>query len=55
MTVTLKVLDMIQSRVNQGDTEPVQKLTENAMVSSSTVHNQRTEECHIGLGVFNKE
>jgi hypothetical protein len=28
MTVTLKVLDMIQSRVNQGGTEPVQKLTE---------------------------
>jgi hypothetical protein len=29
MTVTLKVLDKIQSRINQGDTEPVQKLTEN--------------------------
>jgi hypothetical protein len=31
ITVTLKVLDMIQSRINQGDNEPVQKLTENAM------------------------
>ena len=31
ITVTLKVLDMIQSRINQGDNEPVQKLTENVM------------------------
>jgi hypothetical protein len=31
ITVTLKVLDMIQSRINQGDTEPVQRLTENVM------------------------
>lgn len=29
ITVTLKVLDMIQSRINQGDTEPVQRMAEN--------------------------
>jgi hypothetical protein len=31
ITVTLKVLDMIQSRINQGDIEPVQRLAENVM------------------------
>jgi len=31
ITVTLKVLDMIQSRINQGDNEPVQRLAENVM------------------------
>ena len=31
ITVTLKVLDMIQSRINQGDTEPVQRLSENVV------------------------
>jgi hypothetical protein len=31
ITVTLKVLDMIQSRINQGDDEPVQRLTEDVM------------------------
>ena len=31
ITVTLKVLDMIQSRINQGDSEPVQRLAENVM------------------------
>ena len=31
ITVTLKVLDMIQSRINQGDSEPVQMLAENVM------------------------
>lgn len=30
ITDTLKVLDMIQTRINQGDSEPVQKLAENA-------------------------
>ena len=31
ITVTLKVLDMIQSRINQGDNEPVQRLAENVV------------------------
>lgn len=31
ITATLKVLDMIQSRINQGDNEPVQRLAENVM------------------------
>jgi hypothetical protein len=28
ITITLKVLEMIQSRINQGDIEPVQSLAE---------------------------
>ena len=31
ITVTLKVLEMIQSRINQGDIEPVRSLAENVM------------------------
>ena len=31
ITVTLKVLDMIQSRINQGDNDPVQRLAENVV------------------------
>ena len=31
ITVTLKVLEMIQSRINQGDIEPGQCLAENVM------------------------
>lgn len=31
ITATLKVLHMIQLRIDQGDSEPVQKMAENAM------------------------